>query len=425
MERFVDAMKRKDGAILDARKKVSSSSSSSRAKSSPRSLEDWNEKSTISKTAKGERANALKEEGNELFKRGDLKKAEEKYSESLDIEQNNAFVLSNRAIVRLKLGKLEACVNDCEKSLEILKTGDGDDDDDDDTNILIVKREEERERREKLAVKTWQRKGSALVLLEKFKRAIECFENALKYEPESQTLREQRTSAIEKLEKKENIRCMLSQMNSNAGKSLAPEKKEYRVKDLVVIERKEIEKEEEEETTTKPTLKDMQKQQQHADIEKVRNAISKLNNNDNNSNNEKNMMMCISTGPDFDKAFKLASNDLRKKSACFQRVPIDKIKLLLNERLSGDLLGDIITSTCTRWISENIKSEQTLVEAINWLSEITKTNRFSMSSMLLSGAHKQNAKLAWDDLIAKLNSEEVSTISILEQLDGLRVQFRL
>ena len=141
----MDAMKRKDGAILDARKKVSSSSSSSRAKSSPRSLEDWNEKSTISKTAKGERANALKEEGNELFKRGDLKKAEEKYSESLDIEQNNAFVLSNRAIVRLKLGKLEACVNDCEKSLEILKTGDDDDDDDDDTNILIVKREEERE----------------------------------------------------------------------------------------------------------------------------------------------------------------------------------------------------------------------------------------------------------------------------------------
>jgi tetratricopeptide (TPR) repeat protein len=64
-------------------------------------------------------AEQLKEEGNELFKRGLVFEAEAKYSESL-AKQTGVSTLANRAMARLKLGQAAECESDCTAGLRLL-----------------------------------------------------------------------------------------------------------------------------------------------------------------------------------------------------------------------------------------------------------------------------------------------------------------
>jgi tetratricopeptide (TPR) repeat protein len=64
-------------------------------------------------------AERLKEEGNELFKRGLVLEAEAKYSESLAM-QTSVSTLANRAMARLKLGRATECECDCTEGLRLL-----------------------------------------------------------------------------------------------------------------------------------------------------------------------------------------------------------------------------------------------------------------------------------------------------------------
>ncbi|KAM6298539.1 mitochondrial import receptor subunit TOM34 [Aegotheles albertisi] len=70
-------------------------------------------------TAAGmERARALKEEGNELVKKGNHKKAAEKYSESLKLNQECA-TYTNRALCYLALKQYKEAVQDCTEALRL------------------------------------------------------------------------------------------------------------------------------------------------------------------------------------------------------------------------------------------------------------------------------------------------------------------
>ncbi|NXI36438.1 TOM34 protein, partial [Galbula dea] len=70
-------------------------------------------------TAAGtERARTLKEEGNELVKRGNHKKAVEKYSESLKLSQECA-TYTNRALCYLTLKQYKEAVQDCTEALKL------------------------------------------------------------------------------------------------------------------------------------------------------------------------------------------------------------------------------------------------------------------------------------------------------------------
>ncbi|XP_009889059.1 PREDICTED: mitochondrial import receptor subunit TOM34 [Charadrius vociferus] len=70
-------------------------------------------------TAAGtERARALKEEGNELVKKGNHKKAVEKYSESLQLNQECA-TYTNRALCYLALKQYKEAVQDCTEALRL------------------------------------------------------------------------------------------------------------------------------------------------------------------------------------------------------------------------------------------------------------------------------------------------------------------
>ncbi|NXC51109.1 TOM34 protein, partial [Penelope pileata] len=70
-------------------------------------------------TAAGiERARTLKEEGNELVKKGNHKKAIEKYSESLKLNQDCA-TYTNRALCYLTLKQHKEAVQDCTEALRL------------------------------------------------------------------------------------------------------------------------------------------------------------------------------------------------------------------------------------------------------------------------------------------------------------------
>ncbi|NWS52253.1 TOM34 protein, partial [Chunga burmeisteri] len=72
-----------------------------------------------SPTAAGiERARSLKEEGNELVKKGSHKKAVEKYSESLKLKEECA-TYTNRALCYLTLKQYKEAVQDCTEALRL------------------------------------------------------------------------------------------------------------------------------------------------------------------------------------------------------------------------------------------------------------------------------------------------------------------
>ncbi|KAM8775140.1 mitochondrial import receptor subunit TOM34 [Rhynchonycteris naso] len=66
-----------------------------------------------------ERARVLKEEGNELVKKGNHKKAIEKYSESLSLSNLESATYSNRALCYLVLKQYKEAVKDCTEALRL------------------------------------------------------------------------------------------------------------------------------------------------------------------------------------------------------------------------------------------------------------------------------------------------------------------
>ena len=404
VEKFVERAKRKDGSLLERKKERGENSTAKPTttleRKSERDAEETTEKAHF----------LLREKGNECFKRGKLDEAEKIYTESLNAKET-AAVLSNRAMVRLKLGKLKACVKDCARSLDLLAKDDDDDDDDD------------KSKKEALMVKTYQRKGTAEIQLKMYREAVVSYENALRMKPESEMIREQRKAAVKEMEMEMVVvkdgqveLCAKDFAVNRREKQVRTEKKkELETPSPATMEKRkdvmEKEEEEKEERARRP-----KETATIMDVEKVRKAISKLNHDDND----------IETGPAFDKQWKLAANSSEKKCKILRAVRVENISKILAERLTGDLLGDIVAVILTHWIDSNSSNE----EPLNWLTELTKTNRFSMASMLLSGAAKARAAERWNRCVQRLAEDatrevDARTKATSDRLDHLRALFRL
>ena len=400
VEKFVERAKRKDGSLLERKKERGENSTAK-----PTTTERKSERDTEETAEKAHFL--LREKGNECFKRGKLDEAEKIYTESLNAKET-AAVLSNRAMVRLKLGKLKACVKDCARSLDLLAKDDDDDD---------------KSKKEALMVKTYQRKGTAEIQLKMYREAVVSYENALRMKPESEMIREQRKAAVKEMEmemvvvKDGQVELCAKDfaVNRRENQVLTEKKKELETPSPATMEKRkdvmEKEEEEKEERARRP-----KETATIMDVEKVRKAISKLNHDDND----------IETGPAFDKQWKLAANSSEKKCKILRAVRVENISKILAERLTGDLLGDIVAVILTHWIDSNSSNE----EPLNWLTELTKTNRFSMASMLLSGAAKARAAERWNRCVQRLAEDatrevDARTKATSDRLDHLRALFRL
>ena len=390
VEKFLELAKRKDGSLLEEKKKrrEKASLTDTAARETTRKKEEEVKEEE-------EEDVLLKERGNMHFRRGEYAEAEASYTKSLQGKET-AAALSNRAMVRLKLGKAEACAKDCQRSVDLLL-------EEDEVGEATSKRDG-------LLVKTWQRKGTAEMEMKMYREAAASFENALRIEPESRTIREQRKAAVKEME-------MIEVKDGEV---------ELRARDfLAKRQRVSIEKKKELETPSPAAIVQTKKKEAMAkeemktttmDIEKVRKAISKLDHDEEE----------IKTGPIFDKQWKLAATSSEKKCKILRAVRAENITKILAERLTGDLLGDIIVAILTHWITEDYANTSSNDDdPVNWLTALTKTNRFSMASMLLSGEAKTNARESWNRCVQRLEKNKNMNSVALDRLEHLRANFRL
>ena len=391
VEKFLELAKRKDGSLLEEKKKRREKASLT----DKAARETTRKKEEEVKEEEEEEDVLLRERGNMHFRRGEYAEAEASYTKSLQGKET-AAALSNRAMVRLKLGKAEACAKDCQRSVDLLL-------EEDEVGEATSKRDG-------LLVKTWQRKGTAEMEMKMYREAAASFENALRIEPESRTIREQRKAAVKEM-------AMIEVKDGEV---------ELRARDfLAKRQRVSIEKKKELETPSPAAIVQTKKKEAMAkeemktttmDIEKVRKAISKLDHDEEE----------IKTGPIFDKQWKLAATSSEKKCKILRAVRAENITKILAERLTGDLLGDIIVAILTHWITEDYANTSSNDDdPVNWLTALTKTNRFSMASMLLSGEAKTNARESWNRCVQRLEKNKNMNSVTLDRLEHLRANFRL
>ena len=390
VEKFLELAKRKDGSLLEEKKKRRE-----KASLTDKAARETTRKKEEEVKEEEEEDVLLRERGNMHFRRGEYAEAEASYTKSLQGKET-AAALSNRAMVRLKLGKAEACAKDCQRSVDLLL-------EEDEVGEATSKRDG-------LLVKTWQRKGTAEMEMKMYREAAASFENALRIEPESRTIREQRKAAVKEME-------MIEVKDGEV---------ELRARDfLAKRQRVSIEKKKELETPSPAAIVQTKKKEAMAkeemktttmDIEKVRKAISKLDHDEEE----------IKTGPIFDKQWKLAATSSEKKCKILRAVRAENITKILAERLTGDLLGDIIVAILTHWITEDYANTSSNDDdPVNWLTALTKTNRFSMASMLLSGEAKTNARESWNRCVQRLEKNKNKNSVALDRLEHLRANFRL
>ena len=390
VEKFLELAKRKDGSLLEEKKKRRE-----KASLTDKAARETTRKKEEEFKEEEEEHVLLRERGNMHFRRGEYAEAEASYTKSLQGKET-AAALSNRAMVRLKLGKAEACAKDCQRSVDLLL-------EEDEVGEATSKRDG-------LLVKTWQRKGTAEMEMKMYREAAASFENALRIEPESRTIREQRKAAVKEME-------MIEVKDGEV---------ELRARDfLAKRQRVSIEKKKELETPSPAAIVQTKKKEAMAkeemktttmDIEKVRKAISKLDHDEEE----------IKTGPIFDKQWKLAATSSEKKCKILRAVRAENITKILAERLTGDLLGDIIVAILTHWITEDYANTSSNDDdPVNWLTALTKTNRFSMASMLLSGEAKTNARESWNRCVQRLEKNKNMNSVALDRLEHLRANFRL
>ena len=390
VEKFLELAKRKDGSLLEEKKKRRE-----KASLTDKAARETTRKKEEEVKEEEEEDVLLRERGNMHFRRGEYAEAEASYTKSLQGKET-AAALSNRAMVRLKLGKAEACAKDCQRSVDLLL-------EEDEVGEATSKRDG-------LLVKTWQRKGTAEMEMKMYREAAASFENALRIEPESRTIREQRKAAVKEM-------AMIEVKDGEV---------ELRARDfLAKRQRVSIEKKKELETPSPAAIVQTKKKEAMAkeemktttmDIEKVRKAISKLDHDEEE----------IKTGPIFDKQWKLAATSSEKKCKILRAVRAENITKILAERLTGDLLGDIIVAILTHWITEDYTNTSSNDDdPVNWLTALTKTNRFSMASMLLSGEAKTNARESWNRCVQRLEKNKNMNSVALDRLEHLRANFRL
>ena len=392
VEKFLELAKRKDGSLLEEKKKRREKASLT----DTAARETTRKKEEEVKEEEEEEDVLLRERGNMHFRRGEYAEAEASYTKSLQGKET-AAALSNRAMVRLKLGKAEACAKDCQRSVDLLL-------EEDEVGEATSKRDG-------LLVKTWQRKGTAEMEMKMYREAAASFENALRIEPESRTIREQRKAAVKEMAmievKDGEVELRARDFLAKRQRVSIEKKKELETPSpaaIVQTKRKEAMAKEEMKTTT-------------MDIEKVRKAISKLDHDEEE----------IKTGPIFEKQWKLAATSSEKKCKILRAVRAENITKILAERLTGDLLGDIIVAILTHWITEDYAntSSNDDDDPVNWLTALTKTNRFSMASMLLSGEAKTNARESWNRCVQRLEKNKNMNSVALDRLEHLRANFRL
>lgn len=120
-----------------------------------------------------QRADALKNEGNDAVRRGDCRAAVGRYSEAIAVWPDNAVYYVNRAAAYTKLNQLDEAIRDCERGIDI------------DPNYS----------------KAYSRLGTCYFTQKSYTEAIDAYKKALELEPNNQMYIDNLRAAEKKREK--------------------------------------------------------------------------------------------------------------------------------------------------------------------------------------------------------------------------------
>lgn len=118
------------------------------------------------------KAEELRKAGNDLFEKGDYPSAVKTYTEGLRCDPNNKAIFSNRCAAYIKLFEFPTALKDAEKCLQI----------------------------DPLFVKAHWRKGTIHHFMKEYHKALACFDQGLKIDPQNTDCKESRIKTMQTIQ---------------------------------------------------------------------------------------------------------------------------------------------------------------------------------------------------------------------------------
>ena len=332
--------------------------------------------------AQGKTAAQLKDEGNQLFKRGKHAEAIERYTASLEIEPTH-LALANRAMARLKLGSFAEAEADCTAALAL----------------------------EPAYVKAYSRRGTARRQQGRPLPAALDFEAALRLEPTSKALRDERLTCLALVQTQEKLLPLsarhvvpVEEGGPEPPEAEAPAPKAAPAKGSPPPPKAKDEaspppkaKEEDEASPPKRTKK--------ASSPKVKVPVVRQ------------ALVAPRTGTDFELAWKGCKGDAARRAELVALVDAAAVPTIFKSSLTAPLLLDVLHVVLERLVGTAARGELGLA----LLRGFARVPRFDMTVMCFPAKSKPGLRAAWDGARERLAGDAAAQAA----LDGLRGAYRL
>lgn len=330
-------------------------------------------------------ATAQRERGNAAYREGKYAAAIEHYDASCAVERN-AAALANRAMCWLKLEKWDAAEADCSSALALDAVAFG--------------------------VKAYQRRGMARREMGKYLESAMDFEEALRLEPTSKILKEERAKSQRAFELEAKIRPTQARVKIPVEHDRAVERGDDSLVDVDMgaVENAASCARDSVETSRRPapapeTGRDDDLVSKAAAIAASKPVVAPRN------------------GAEFERAYRREMKAAASTTSASRRaeililVPPDKMETMFAGGLDPDILADVATIALEHWYAK----DENASAALEWLERLRAVPRFAVSAALRPSASSRALERAFAAARATAARDARATA----RLEALREAFRV
>jgi len=332
-------------------------------------------------------ATAQRERGNAAYREGKYAAAIEHYDASCAIERN-AAALANRAMCWLKLEKWDAAEADCTSALALDAVAFG--------------------------VKAYQRRGMARRELGKYLESTMDFEEALRLEPTSKILKEERAKSQRAFELEAKIRPTQARVKIPVEHDRAVERGDDSlvdvdmgaVEDAASCARDSVETRRRAAPASAPATG------RDEDLVSKASAIA-----------ASKPIVAPRNGAEFERAYRremkaaASTTSASRRAEILTLVPPDKMATLFAGGLDPDILADVATIALEHWYAK----DESASAALEWLERLRTVPRFAVSAALRPSASSRALERAFAAACATAARDARATA----RLEALRESFRV
>ena len=332
-------------------------------------------------------ATAQRERGNAAYREGKYAAAIEHYDASCAIERN-AAALANRAMCWLKLEKWDAAEADCTSALALDAVAFG--------------------------VKAYQRRGMARREMGKYLESAMDFEEALRLEPTSKILKEERAKSQRAFELEAKIRPTQARVKIPVEHDRAVERGDDSlvdvdmgaVEDAASCARDSVETRRRAAPASAPATG------RDEDLVSKASAIA-----------ASKPIVAPRNGAEFERAYRremkaaASTTSASRRAEILTLVPPDKMATLFAGGLDPDILADVATIALEHWYAK----DESASAALEWLERLRTVPRFAVSAALRPSASSRALERAFAAACATAARDARATA----RLEALRESFRV